>query len=170
MRISRGQLIAAAALLAGGVWLHNRNQTLKQQFHTIAGTVRTNGKEGGSRDFICSSQPDNNSSVTTLRTDGTNYIHYQRGNDPIRHQTIVHVARQNNPVLRFVFPIQTSVISNGRSLGSGEPSKLFSLMENAVGKLCPNTPNPSPNNNTSPAHSSGSVALGFFRPQGNTIG
>jgi hypothetical protein len=72
----------------------------------------------------------------------------------------------------------TVVASHGDANVQGLPSpiesddipKVLSFMETAVGALCSNTPNPSLDNNTSPAQSSGSVALGFFERQGNTNG
>ena len=51
-----------------------------------------------------------------------------------------------------------------------EITNFLSRAEAATRDLCLNTPNPSPDNDTSPAQSSGSVALRFFENQGNTIG
>jgi hypothetical protein len=50
-----------------------------------------------------------------------------------------------------------------------EIPKFLSRAAAATQDLCPNTLSPSPNN-TRPVGPSGSVALGFFENQGNTIG
>ena len=55
-------------------------------------------------------------------------------------------------------------------VSSDEIPKFLSRAEAATRDLCPNTPNPSPDNDTSPAQLSGSVALRFFEQGGRIIG
>ena len=165
MGISRGQLIAAAgaALLAGGVWLHNRNKTLKQLHGGIIETLQTKGRQDGSGGFVCTNDTDR------IWTDGSS-VRLQSRTLPLYESEAV---KESDPIVATFRPIKTRVLFNGYNFEDVEPSKpsdVLAGLKKAVNELCINPTKSSPNNNPSSGQLLGSVALGFFEQGGSING
>lgn len=135
MRISRGQLIAAAAgaaLLAGGVWLHNRNQTLKQLHGGIIETLQTKGRQDGSGGFVCTNDDHQ------IGTDGRS-VRLQSPPDSTLPLYVSEAVKESDPIVATFRPIRTWVLFNGYNVEDVEPSKPSDVLKSlagTAGKFC----------------------------------